>query len=262
MKAIILAAGEGKRLRPLTNNKPKCMVELFNKSLLEHQINIFNGCGINEISIVTGYKGEVIDFDNIEYFKNPNFKITNMVETLFCAEPNLKNNVIVSYGDIIFEKKVLEKLIKSEYDISLIVDLNWKKYWNERFENPLDDAESLVQDSDGFIRDIGQKTSNFKNIQGQYIGLMKFQNEGVNFLKNFYKKAKLDSVEKNVLNPNLPFSQSYMTDLLQGMIHSGCDIMGISISGGWLELDSIDDYQLYTKKYFDGTLSDFFTLEK
>jgi L-glutamine-phosphate cytidylyltransferase len=262
MKAIILAAGEGKRLQPLTNDKPKCLVELFGQSLLEHQINIFKNCNIDDISVVTGYKNELINFKNVHYYQNPNYQITNMVETLFCAESSLKNNVIISYGDIIFEKKVLKKLIESKNDISIIIDLNWKKYWNERFDNPLNDAESLVLDNDSFIRDIGQKISNYENIQGQYIGLMKFQNEGINALHSFYKKSKFNSTKKNVLNPNLPFSQSYMTDLLQGMIHSGYKIKGIPISGGWLELDSLNDYELYNKKYSNGTLSDFITLKK
>ena len=70
MKAIILAAGEGKRLRPLTEDVPKCMVTLFGKSLLERQIEIFRQCGIDDISIVTGYCHDKITFPNVQYFRN------------------------------------------------------------------------------------------------------------------------------------------------------------------------------------------------
>ena len=68
MNAIILAAGQGKRLYPLTKNKPKCMVNLFGKTLLEWQISVFKQCGITDISIVTGYHSELIDLPGVEFF--------------------------------------------------------------------------------------------------------------------------------------------------------------------------------------------------
>ena len=105
MKSIILAAGEGKRLRPLTENIPKCMIKLFGKSLLEWQIDTLRSCNITDISVVTGYCSDVINIPNITYFRNEKYDSTNMVETLFCAKKKLFNSVIVSYGDIIYEKK-------------------------------------------------------------------------------------------------------------------------------------------------------------
>ena len=68
MKAIILAAGEGKRLRPLTNNTPKGLVNLFGKSLLQWQIETFRSCQIDDISVVRGYLSKMIKFENITYF--------------------------------------------------------------------------------------------------------------------------------------------------------------------------------------------------
>ena len=137
LKAIILAAGRGKRLKPLTDKIPKAMVKLFGKSLLEWQINVFRNCNINDISIVTGYNGEMINFSDIHYFQNNNYDSTNMVETLFCANEKISDSMIVSYGDIIFQKDVLEKLILVNDDISVIIDENWEEYWKIRFENPL-----------------------------------------------------------------------------------------------------------------------------
>ena len=257
MEAIILAAGEGKRLRPLSNNTPKCLVNLFGKSLLQQQIETFRSCKIDDISVVTGHLNQMINFENITYFQNPNFKTTNMVETLFCAKEKLTNSVIVSYGDIIFEKNVLQKLIDSNDDISVVIDKNWKKYWEMRFDNPLNDIESLILD-DGYISNIGQKVNSFDKIQGQYIGLMKFQNEGMSFLLDFYENAKKKSKDErvNILNSNLPFEKSYMTDLLQGLINAGCKIKAVPVNNGWLELDSYHDYEVYNKKYKDGTISD------
>jgi len=263
IKAIILSAGEGKRLRPLTDKKPKSMVKLFNKSLLDWQIKKFNDLQIFDISVVKGYKSETISIKNINYFYNFKFSKTNMVETLFCAKDKLEGNIIISYGDIIYEKNVLEKLIKDESDISVIVDKNWEYYWKMRFKNPLEDAESLVLDENNFIKNIGQPVKEIKEIQGQYIGLIKFQNKGTEILNKFYKKMKNKAKNgKNPLNSSIPFEKSYMTDLLQGMINEGNKVKAIPIKNGWLELDSMKDYNLYNEKLKNGTISELINLEK
>jgi L-glutamine-phosphate cytidylyltransferase len=263
LNSIILAAGEGKRLKPLTNTIPKCLVSLFGQTLLQRQIDLFKQTNILDISVVTGYHSNKIKSNDITIFENPNFHITNMIETLFCAKEKLLESTIISYSDIIFEKSVLDKLIESKYDISIIVDLGWREYWESRFETPLDDAESLLIDDDGFLAEIGQKVDRFDKIQGQYIGLMKFQNNGIKYLKNSYERAKKQSeIGQNPLNSKLPFAKSYMTDLLNQMIIDGCNLRVIPITHGWLELDSYDDYLLYEKLHKSNKLSKFINLIK
>ena len=181
----------------------------------------------------------------------------------YCDVKNLISHPILlkEIGDIIYEKKVLEKLLSSSDDISVITDENWMEYWKIRFENPLDDAESLVLDNNCNITSIGQKIDNVENIDGQYIGLMKFQNKGCDMVKKFYKITKdLAKNGKNPLNQNIPFEKSYMTDFLQGMIDYGYKIKAVPISSGWLELDSMNDYKIYNKKIEDKTISEFFSV--
>jgi len=263
MNAIILAAGKGERLQPLTNEIPKCMVKLFGKTLIQYQIDVFKSCGINDITIVTGYKAHKIKLKEVAFLNNKNYDTTNMVETLFCAKEKLSENVIISYGDIIFEKKILKKLIDSKWDSSIIVDTKWEKYWKMRFKNPLDDAESLKMDENEIITNIGMKVNNLEEIQGQYIGLMKFKNDGVKNLKKIYQKAKLKSTTGiNLLNQNIPFKKSYMTDLIQTMINEGLKINAVKITNGWLELDSISDYNLYQKKNDENTISELISLKQ
>jgi L-glutamine-phosphate cytidylyltransferase len=262
MKVIILAAGRGSRLTPLTDNKPKCLVKLFGKSLLEWQIEKFRKFGINDISVVTGYKKELISFDGIKIYHNKNFEKTNMIETLFCAKKEINETVIISYGDIIFEDDVLQKLIESKEDFSVIIDKEWKKYWDVRFDNPLDDAESLILDSKNNIKNIGQKTTTLDEIQGQYIGLMMFKGDSTEIIKKFYEKMKkISEIDKNPLNSNLPFELSYMTDFLQGLINEKCKLKAILIKNGWLELDSMQDYTIYNKLYQEGKISNFLNIK-
>ncbi len=80
MNAIILAAGKGERLLPLTNKIPKCMIKLGKKSLLERTIEVLRSCNINDITIVTGYCSDTINFPNVTYFHNENYDTTNMTE--------------------------------------------------------------------------------------------------------------------------------------------------------------------------------------
>jgi choline kinase len=261
LKAIILAAGEGKRLRPLTNKTPKCLVNLFGKSLLQWQIETFRSCQIDDISVVTGYRSELINLPRLKIFQNKKFETTNMVESLFCASQELSEQTIVSYGDIIFEKKVLNKLIQSKADFSIIVDKNWKRYWEMRFDDPLSDAESLKIDSDGNITSIGKKAQKIDEIEAQYIGLMKFQNAGLEKIKKFYEKTGSQSTNNsNPLNPLVSFQQSFMTDFLQGLINDGCKLKAVEIENGWLELDTINDYNKYTELYSKNKLSEFIDL--
>ena len=171
-----------------------------------------------------------------------------MVESLFTAREKINDSVIVVYGDIVFESKIIQKLIDSRHDISVVIDKNWKDLWNVRFENPLDDAESLILDENGLIKELGQKEKNINNIQGQFIGLMKFQNTGIDNIINFYEEMKnISNSTVNPLNPNLSFEKSFMTDFLQGLIQNNQKLNAIIIKNGWLEIDSLEDYNLYEK---------------
>ena len=261
-KIIILAAGEGTRLQPLTLEKPKCLIEIFEKKILEWQLDAFKHFNIDDISIVTGHLAEKINLQSsLTYFNNTDYNTTNMLETLFCAREKMEGSVIVVYGDIIFEKDVLKKLLESKDDYSIIVDKNWEDMWKIRFNNPLDDAESLMTDEENYLTSIGQKTSDLNEIQGQYIGLMKFQNNGLEFIKKKYDEAKaISKNNKNILNPNLDFKKSYMTDFLQYLIRNNAKLKAVYIKNGWLELDSMNDYKTYQTLMESGTLSKFFRI--
>lgn len=256
MKAIILAAGQGIRLRPFTNKIPKCLLEFSGKTLLERLVDAFRTCGINDILVVIGYHGESINFPGVKFVKNERFAETSMVESLFCAKEKIEGSVVVSYGDIIFEKNVLMKLIDSKDDIAGIVDKDWKKYWQIRSDDPLGDAESLVLDNENYIKNIGEKNlKNIDEIDGQFIGLIKFQNHGIQALKDFYEKVKLESTNGyNPLNPSVSFEQSTLTNLLHGLIKSGQKIRGITIENGWLEFDTVNDYEIYNNMMANNSL--------
>ena len=246
MYIIILAAGQGTRLRPLTNNLPKCLIEVSGKALLDWQLYAASSLDIRKIGIVTGYMNETVQGRSATYFHNPNYETTNMVETLWCASSIFANKFVVSYGDIIFETDVLDSIVSANnHPISVVVDKGWQPYWERRFDDVLSDAETLQVDTDDYILSIGQKPRSIKEIDGQYIGLMKFQDEGVDILRTVYNNAKQESLEgRYPLRGQRPFQNLYMTDILQGIIDVGFPVHQVSIERGWLEIDTLSDLQL------------------
>lgn len=237
MKLIILAAGQGTRLQPLTNNIPKCMVKYQDKPLIDYILEVTKD--IEKRYIVTGYKSEVLKEylkeQNLTFIYNKDYNKTNMVTSLFCAKEFMNDDLIISYSDIIYKKEVIEKLIKSKYDISVVVDKQWKKLWLQRMQNPLDDAETL-KIKDNKIIELGKKTKDYSEIEGQYIGLIKISKNTIQKILAFY-----NNLSKDRYYDNKDFDNMYMTSFIQLIIDNLHEVNPIFINGSWLEVDCIED---------------------
>ena len=256
--ALILAAGQGTRLRPLTNDKPKCLVEINGKSILERQTSTLRKAGIQDIKIVTGYKGNEIEKLGFETIYNKDYKKTNMVQSLFCARDFFEGSdvdLVISYGDIIYQQDNLASLLDSTDEISLMIDMNWRALWSIRFRDPLDDAETLILDSSGHIRELGKKPKNYDQIHGQYTGLIKIRKDKVKDLISFYKK-----LDKNLLYDDQDFKNMYMTSLIQLLIEFGWKVKATKVKNGWLEIDSVSDLDIYNKLQLNKKLDHFIKL--
>jgi choline kinase len=238
MKVIILAAGQGTRLRPLTNDRPKCMVEVNGKPLIKHQLDLFLKNNIQDINVITGYLGEKIYFTEITKYYNPKFKTTNMVSTLFCAKNIFDgtDDILISYGDIIYNNVVLDKIIMSTNEINVVVDKNWKNYWAARMDDPLQDAETLKIGKRGNITELGKKPNSYDQIEGQYIGLIKIRADVAPKIKEYYY-----SLDKNALYDGQDYDNMYMTSFLQMIANTLYDLTPTYINNGWIEIDEPSD---------------------
>lgn len=241
MRAIILAAGRGSRLFPLTEDCPKCLTQLGERTLVENQISTFRKLGIDDIVLISGYRAEMLAFLDVQQVTNEAWATTNMVESLFCAESYFGDDFIISYGDIVFDGQVLEALLKSPHDISVVIDNGWREYWEQRFEDPLEDAETLKLDNAGRITEIGNKPTDIAEIAAQYIGLMRFKGAGVGLLTDAYKEM---GKEERPWMESRPLRQAYMTDLLMELIHRGDELYGIPVNRGWFEIDTVHDLEV------------------
>lgn len=236
MKVIILAAGEGRRLHPYTLDQPKCMVKVDGRSLIDRQLEVLRSRELDRIIVIGGYLADKLRCPDCELKLNTRYSETNMVWTLFSAEDELNGEVIVAYGDIVYSGAILDKLLASRADIAVAVDRDWESYWRARSDDPLSDAESLKLAEDGKILELGQTPGSLEEIQGQYMGLMKFSAKGIMRLKEVFNEAK----SNQNLRGKRP-EQAYMTDLIQLMIDRGYSVNAVLVNGGWVEIDTVED---------------------
>lgn len=244
MKAILLAAGRGSRMKEKTDFLPKCLTELWGKTLLEWELKAIREGGIHDIAIVDGYRSENIErylednklSEGVTFFHNENWETTNMVSTLLEADEWLKNDAcIVSYTDIVYSSNAIRELNKSSQNITISYYTKFKELWESRFSNPLDDVESFKLDQNSFLVEIGRKVSSLSVVEGQYMGLLKFTPKGWQITRD---STAVQDLPK-------PLAKMDMTSLLDYLIQRGIKIKAIPYDELWLEIDNQDDLHLY-----------------
>ena len=264
MKVIILAAGIGSRLRPLTNDKPKCMIKLLGQTLIERQIKIFHSYGINDITIVTGYKSEVVDIPDVNYVNNVNYETTNMNESLFralletemceectsgCRECNgtglsPAKPILVTYGDIVFEPRIISQMLEfcepRPSVIGLAVRINWKEYYQNRTMHPLSEAENVLIENGRILQIRKNISESLENQQiGEFLGIALLSSDQIKILLERYSDLKKNHVGTFHDSPSL--SNAYVTDMFQEMINCGANVKPVFIEGKWFEIDTPED---------------------
>ena len=236
MRAIILAAGRGSRMKCLTDERPKCMVELRGKTLLQWQTSALQGAGITEIGIVRGYRKEMLEEFGLTPFDNPRWAETNMVSSLACASKWLRNApCVVSYSDIFYDASAVRMLMDTNSQLAITYDPNWRALWEDRFADPLSDAETFRIDANSDLLEIGQKPKQIEDVQGQYMGLLRFTPVSWRQVESLL--AGLVPALSDKLD---------MTGLLQRLITEyGVKVRALPYTAEWGEVDSAEDLAIY-----------------
>lgn len=238
MKAVLLAAGQGLRLRPWTENLPKCLLEAGGVRLLDAQRGVLRAEGVREHVLVAGHCAGALEGLGLTLLRNERYAETNMVWTLLSAREEMRDGAVVSYGDIAYPREALRAVLDSPADIAVAVDLEWEPYWRLRFGDPLKDAETLAMRG-GDIVEIGGRPERLDEIEGQYIGLMRFSAEGVRALWRVFEACRA----RGDINGKKP-EKAFMTDLLQELIRAGLPVAACPFRGGWVEIDTPGDIGL------------------
>lgn len=245
MRAVILAAGRGSRMGQLGGDRPKCLIELEGKMLIERQIAALRHAGIAEIGVVRGYRAEMIEIPGLCYFSNERWAETNMVMSLTAATRWLRSGpVIVSYADIFYRSELVRGLVNAPGELVVSYDRAWRQLWSRRFADPLADAETFRTDPSGRLIEIGGKTSRVEDIEGQYMGLLKFTPLAWNAIETLL--SGLDSARRDKLD---------VTGLLRLLLaRNETPISTFGIDGQWGEIDNPEDVALYARMVQTGEL--------
>jgi len=131
-------------------------------------------------------------------------------------------------------------LMASTADVAVVVDKDWKKLWELRMSDPLADAETMKIDAQGFITELGKKPKGYEDIQGQYMGLIKFSGKMLSRIKSFYH-----GLDKQAIYDGKTFDSMFMTSFLQLIIDRLSPIQAVLVHGGWLEIDTLQDIKAY-----------------
>jgi L-glutamine-phosphate cytidylyltransferase len=241
MKAIIISAGKGERLYPLTKNTPKSLLEVGDGlTMLETQLHSLSANNIRDIVIVTGFKAEQIEAKIKEYQQslnittvfNPFFDISNNLISVWMARHHMTSDFITINGDDIFSETVIENLLKSPHDITMVIDEK-KSY---------DDDDMKVIHQNGEILEVNKKIDPLK-ANGESIGIIKYSNKGPRIFVEM-----LDSMVRDLQNRNLFYLQA-----IQNIIDKGFKVhYSLCQESDWAELDFHPDLKLirtYLSRY-------------
>lgn len=219
-------------MKSLTDDRPKCLVDFRGKPLLDWQIGALREAGVEEIGVVTGYRREMLAARGLKEFHNPRWAQTQMVSSLACASSWLQERpCIVSYSDIFYAANAIRSLIETAADIAITYDPNWLVLWKERFTDPLIDAETFRLRADGRLAEIGLRPKTVEEVQGQYMGLLRFTPRGWSEVKRI--RSLLTPAERDTM---------HMTGTLQKIVEAGrLPIAAVPYAGQWGEFDSDQD---------------------
>ena len=236
--AVVLAATKGDQLRHLTKNKPKCMLDIQGKPLLERLTSTLKKDNIGKISIVSGYKSNVIrernNLSNLNIIENKEYIKTGELYSLYKAVNEIKNDCIITYGDIVFRKYILDALLSIKGEIVIVVDaLSQNKQKKKQKDLTVCDRKFtgnyLLEEKPASLKSMHNEYTN--KITGQWIGLLKTNTKGSKIIKNQIIKLRKNKKFKNLTMP----------DLFNSLIKNKIKINVLYIAGQWLDVNDAFD---------------------
>ncbi|MEX0861698.1 NTP transferase domain-containing protein [Nitrosopumilus sp.] len=239
MNIIVIAAGTGKRLGIKTKDLPKYLIKVNEKTIMEYQQEMFEKIQYDKFVIITGPHKEKFTFTNAVYVEDINYQHHDILGSLMAARDYIFGDVLIVYSDIIFDYSILSKIIESDVDIGIAVDMNWEKNYENRTEHTTEEAENVLLDGDKVL-EIRKHIINKNNI-GEFLGIMKLSAKGSKiFVKKF---LDLERFHKGSFQNAPSLHKGYLTDIIQELVNSKVNVKPIIVTGKWCEIDTNQDLE-------------------
>ena len=256
-KAILIAAGMGKRLGEHTEYRPKCLVEVAGRSMINRALDGLRSVGVNKFVIIRGYLGSVLmdalsDEPGISFIENQDYARNNILLSLMHAESEMDGGFYCSYSDIVFRPEVVRALAESPHHLSLVVDPFWRQSYDGRSAHPIAEAElcglSPGQDllsGNARIERVGKQTVTPREACGEFIGLWKASAEGASWLRALYRRRRAEIALDKPYGRAPRFEVAYLTDLFNDLIAEGYPVHAVPIrqACSWREIDTVQDLE-------------------
>ena len=252
MRPVIIAAGRGSRLRNETDEIPKTLVEVMGRPMLEWILDAFEFAGLKrkDVVFVCGYRADVIKarYPDLTYVTNHDWQNNNILLSLLMAREYLGDGFVSTYGDIVYEGAVVQKLVASTADITLGCDTAWRRRYIGRTQHPETDAEKLRADGTRVVE--LSRTIPSEQADGEFIGVMKLSKQGsADFLRAFDQAER--SYGGGMFREGRTFQKAYLIDLLSEMLEQGTDMQRADTRGGYMEIDTVQDLSMAEKWWKD-----------
>ena len=243
MRAIIIAAGRGRRLMPTTADSPKCFAEVQGKRILDWVLKALEVNGISDVCFIGGYQIEKVKagYPQFTFRHNADWENNNILASLMCAEDLMDVPFISTYSDCLFTADVIKRVMENPADIALSVDTEWLKRYEHRSNHPPDDAEKATT-ANGLITRV-HRGIEVDTAYGEFTGVAKFSKQGASALKQHYHRCNALYAGKPYREAAV-FEKAYLIHLLQDMIESGVEMAHADTPGNYIEIDTQQDFEL------------------
>ncbi len=242
---MIIAAGRGSRLKNETDEIPKTLVEVMGRPMLEWILEAFESAGLarKDVVFICGYRAEVIKarYPEFTYVTNRDWPNNNILLSLLMAREYLGEGFVSTYGDIVYEGAVVQKLVASSADIALGCDTAWRRRYVGRTEHPETDAEKLRADGPRVLE--LSRTIPSEQADGEFIGVMKLSRLGAAELLRAFDEAER-RYGGGLFREGRTFQKAYLLDLLAEMLEQGCSMQREDTRGGYMEIDTLQDLSM------------------
>jgi choline kinase len=243
VRAIIIAAGRGRRLMPTTADSPKCYAEVKGKRLLDWALEAFAANGIKDICFIGGYQIEKVrhDYPHFTFRHNDNWENNNIMASLMYAEDLMNEPFISTYADVLFSADVVARLLAEKGDAVLSVDTRWLDRYVHRTMHPPTDAEKVTAQN-GHVTRVHRGIPT-EQAYGEYTGLAKFSAAGGAALRKHFHACREKFAGKPFREASV-FEKAYLIHLFQDMIENGSTFAHADTPGSYMEVDTQQDFEL------------------
>ena len=236
-RAILIAASRGAALGALTEDRPKCMVDIRGQPLLRRLVATIRGAGVRDVTVVRGYKKEKINLPSIKTVDNDLYATTGEAASLACAMDHIRGECVIAYGDILFRHHILDQLMEAEGDVVVTVDALWRTRTSEAEHWVRDFAScsrpftgDYLDDEPAYLRRMGSDVPE-DEVDGEWMGLAKLSGVGSDLVRGELEAMREDGT----------LHKASLLDLFTRLVEAGHKIRVIYATGQWLDVDVAAD---------------------